>query len=76
MAGISGVVLAIVGGIKATKATTWDQYNYDLTLRRAGMILFIILFFGTHLVTAICWLNWKRILRYRRKVSTKWLSCI
>ena len=67
--GITGVVLAIAGAVKGAIATTMDAYNYALELRRAGMILFLILFSGMLLTAALCWLNWSRLLKYRRKVS-------
>ncbi|KAI0735539.1 hypothetical protein C8Q76DRAFT_286066 [Earliella scabrosa] len=66
--GITGVVLAIAGAVKGAVATTMDAYNYALELRRAGMILFLILFTGMLLTAALCWLNWSRLLKYRRKL--------
>ncbi|RPD58386.1 hypothetical protein L227DRAFT_601949 [Lentinus tigrinus ALCF2SS1-6] len=68
LSGITGVIIAIVGGARATSAKTWDQYNDNVTLRHVAMILFIILFSGMLCTVLFCWMNWRRILRYRRRL--------
>ncbi|KAI0724186.1 hypothetical protein C8T65DRAFT_691335 [Cerioporus squamosus] len=68
LSGATGVILAIVGGARGTTATTWDEYNDNVTLRHAAMILFIILFFGMLCIVLYCWMHRKRILRYRQRL--------
>lgn len=69
VAGISGVVLAIVGGARLGSAHTLDQFNVDVNLRHAGLILFVVLFAGCLVLTIYCWPHWKIIWFYRRRVS-------
>ncbi len=69
IAGISGVILAIVGGARSSSAHTLDEYNIDVNLRHAGLILFVVLFAGCLGITVYCWLYWRIILVYRRRVS-------
>ncbi len=69
LSGATGVILAIIGGARGTSATTWDEYNDNVTLRHVAIILFIILFSGMLCIVMYCWMNWNSILRYRRRVS-------
>ncbi|RDX56259.1 hypothetical protein OH76DRAFT_608389 [Lentinus brumalis] len=68
LSGATGVILAIIGGARGTSATTWDEYDDNVTLRHVAIILFIILFSGMLCIVMYCWMNWKRILRYRRRL--------
>ncbi|PIL30927.1 hypothetical protein GSI_07096 [Ganoderma sinense ZZ0214-1] len=68
LAGISGVVLAIVGGARSSSAHTADEYNLDMQLRHVGLILFVVLFSGCLGITAYCWLYWRLIWIYRRRI--------
>lgn len=66
---ISGVALAIAGATKGALAKTTGDIDISLDLRRAGMVLFLIVASGILTAAALCWVNWKRILRYRGRVS-------
>ncbi|KAI1797534.1 hypothetical protein LXA43DRAFT_1176877 [Ganoderma leucocontextum] len=68
IAGISGVILAIVGGARLSSAHTIDQANVDTNLRHAGLILFVILFSGCLGIMLYCWLYWRIIFMYRRRI--------
>ncbi|KAM5532760.1 hypothetical protein V8D89_013557 [Ganoderma adspersum] len=68
LAGISGVVLAIVGGARSGSAHTLAEYNVDMQLRHAGLILFAILFSGCLCIMVYCWLHWRVVWMYRRRI--------
>ncbi|CDO69939.1 hypothetical protein BN946_scf184836.g13 [Trametes cinnabarina] len=69
--GILGTValaLAIAGGIKAGEAKTQSDLDSGTKLRKIGSALFGVLYVAIVGVTAFCFQNKHKILKYRRKL--------
>ncbi|KAJ3556317.1 hypothetical protein NM688_g2095 [Phlebia brevispora] len=62
------LILAIVGGVKAGTDTDISDIQNGISLRHAGVILFVIVFVFIALITGYLWANKSRVLMQRRKL--------